>query len=304
MKVLVVDPDPLFSRLLKSKLEKWGHRVTVAHDGGVAFDLIDKEPFRMVVLDYDLPGIDGMELCRRIRKLSRPRYVYIVFYADFTEKDAVMACLEAGADDFLGKPLNTTELQLRIKAGKRLLNLEDMLREGAGMDLSTGVVNGASFREFFRVVMADSIRAKREGTLLYAQVTNYASTLEVHGFNPTESMMAGLANLLRKIARSSDLVARLSEDTFCIMLQHTNWDKCRPVVDKIAAQAPNIAVMLDNGSIAPEVEMTTSNYPQGDLDYLQLLEESERAICKPTEMIAVATHVDGEDVADASQTPA
>ncbi len=293
MKVLVVDPDPLFSRLLKSKLEKWGHRVTVEHDGGIAYDRVAKEPFRMVVMEHNLPGIDGMELCRRIRKLVRPRYVYIMFYADFAEKDTIMACLEAGADDYLNKPLNTTELQLRIRAGKRLLNMEDMLREGAGMDLSTGVVNGASFREFFRVVMADSVRAERQGTLLYAQVTNYVATLDAHGFNPTESMMAGLANLLRNIARSSDLVARLSDDTFCVMLQHTNWDKCRPVADKIAEQAQNIAVMVDNGSIGPEVEITTSNYPQGDLDYLQILERGERTAIDDTEKSATAANADG-----------
>ncbi len=297
MKVLVVDPDPLFSRLLKSKLEKWGHRVSVEHDGELAYDLIAKEPFRMVILENNLPGIDGLELCRRIRKLVRPRYVYIVFYADFSEISSVMACLEAGADDYLSKPLNTTELQLRIKAGKRLLNMEDMLREGAGMDLSTSVVNDASFREFFRVVMADSVRANIEGTLLFAQVTNYASTLEAHGYNPTESMMAGLANLLRKIARSSDLVARLSDDTFCIMLQHTNWDKCRPVAENIAAQAPNIAVMLDNGSIGPEVEISTINYPQGNQDFAQLLDQGERIVYNPKGSTAATA-----DAVGASQT--
>ena len=270
MKVLVADSDPLFSRLLKSKLEKWGHRVTVVYDGLEAYELIAKEPYRMVILDYELPGIDGLELCRRIRDIERPRYTYVVFYADFTEKSAVMDCLEAGADDYLNKPLNTAELQLRIRAGKRLLNMEDMLREGAGMDLSTGVVNGASFREFFRVVMADSKRAKTEGALLYVRVTNYVSVSEAHGFNPSETMMAGLAN------RTSDLVTRLSDDTFCIMLQLTNWDKCNPVAKKIADQAPNIAVMLDKGSIAPEIEIFAVNYPQGDMDYVQILNEGQR----------------------------
>lgn len=276
MKVLVVDPDPLFSRLLKSKLEKWGHRVTVEHNGGLAYDRIAKEPYRVVIMDYDLPGIDGMELCRRIRKIQRPRFTYIVFYADFTEKDAVMACLEAGADDYLNKPLNTLELKLRLRAGKRLLNMEDMLREGAGTDIVTGVVNEASFREFFRVVIAESLRAKKQGALMYVTVTNYAAAMSTHGFNPTESMMAGLATLLGKIARTSDLVARLGDDTFCVMLQHTNWDKCLPVAEKIATQAPNIAVMVNQGAMSPEVEISATNFPQGDLDHLHILDHSER----------------------------
>ena len=86
MRVLVVDRDPLFSRLIETKLKNWGHRVTVEHDGGAAYNLIAKEPFRMVVMDYDLPGMDGWEICRRIRSLQRPRYTYILFYADFSEK--------------------------------------------------------------------------------------------------------------------------------------------------------------------------------------------------------------------------
>ena len=59
MRVLVVDRDPLFSRLIETKLKNWGHRVTVEHDGSAAYKLIAKEPFRMVVMDYDLPGMDG-----------------------------------------------------------------------------------------------------------------------------------------------------------------------------------------------------------------------------------------------------
>jgi len=230
----------------------------------------------MVIMDDDLPSIDGLELCRRIRNLLRPRYTYIIFYADFSDKSDVMACLEAGADDYLGKPLNTAEMQLRIKAGKRLLNMEDMLREGAGMDISTGVVNNASFREFFRVVVAESLRAKKEGALLYVQVNNYDATLASVGFNPTETMMASLAELLSKVTRTSDLVSRLSDDTFCVMLQHTNWDKCIPVAERIGEQAPNLTVIFDQISISPDVAISATNFPQGDLDYLEIMDKCER----------------------------
>jgi diguanylate cyclase (GGDEF)-like protein len=303
MKVLVVDRDPLFSRLLKLKLEKWGHSVTVEHDGEAAYELVAKEPYRMVILDYDLPGINGIELCERIRKIARPRSTYILFYADLNEKAAAMSCLEAGANDYLNKPLNTAELQLRIKAVKRLLNIEDMLLEGAGMDLSTGVANDASFREFFRVVMADSMRSKKEGALLYVRVTNYSTASKAHGFNPTESMMAGVATLLRNIARSSDLVGRISKDTLCIMLQLTNSDKCLPVVEKIAAQAPNIAVIVDHGTIAPEVEISASNYPQGDLNYAQILDRGQRTAYPHAALGGAAPAAAANDTVEATPPP-
>ena len=276
MRVLVVDRDPLFSRLIETKLKNWGHRVTVEHDGSAAYKLIAKEPFRMVVMDYDLPGMDGWEICRRIRGLQRPRYTYILFYADFSEKNAVMACLEAGADTYLNKPLNSAEFRLSIRAYKRLLNLEDILLEGAGLDLSTGVINGASFRKFYEVAFADSERLHTKGSLLFIRVENYVAELRDHGFNPSEAMMAGLADLLSKIARASDLVARLSNDTFCVMLLHTNWDNCQPVADKIFAQAQNITVLVDGGQISPEVEITASNFPNEGTDYLGALDQGER----------------------------
>ena len=276
MRVLVVDRDPLFARLVEKKLKNWGHRVTVEHDGIAAYDLIAKEPYRMVVMDYDLPGMDGWEICRRIRKLDRPRYTYILFYGDFSNKNAVMSCLEAGADSYLNKPLNSIEFQLSVRAFKRLLNLEDILLEGAGMDLSTGVINEASFRKFYEVAFADSKRLHTDGSLLFICVENYASALKDFGFNPTEKMMAGLADLLSKVARASDLVARLSNDTFCVMLLHTTWDNCQPVADTIFTQAQNITVLVDGDQISPEVEITASNFPNEGTDYLEALDQGKR----------------------------
>jgi two-component system cell cycle response regulator len=275
MKILVVDSDQLFARLLKAKLEKWGHRVFVEHDGNAAYELIRKEPFRMVILELNLPGMSGTELCRAIRQLQRARYTYVIFYTAESDKDTIMSSLEAGGDDYLVKPLNTVELRLRIRAGKRLLNLEDSLREGGGTDVNTGVVNGTAFREFFRVILADNRRAGLTGVLLYVGVENYRLALDQFGYNPTESMMAEVAKLLTRVTRESDLVGRISDDIFCLMLQQTDLEKCVVVAEKIKAQAQGIAVVVDGKDLRPVITQAAVGFPLDDMDHNQILDTVE-----------------------------
>lgn len=276
MKILVVDSDALFPRLLKTKLENWGHQAHIEHDGLAAHDLIRKEPFRMVILDWDLPGMNGPELCAAIRKMQRARYTYILFYTAKSDKESVLACLRAGADDYLIKPLNTIELRLRIKNGKRLLNMEDELREGAGEDQATGVVNEASLRHFFRVVLAESRRTETRGSLIYITVNNYADIFENSGYSPAENLMKQMAEMMGRTVRQSDLVSRTSEASFCIMLQNTFWDRCRPVADKIWNQAANLTVYVDEASFHPDISIEIVDYPQGDRDAIDIYESAER----------------------------
>lgn len=280
MKILVVDSDELFARLLRTKLEKWGHAVVIENDGDTAFKRINKEPYRMVIMDLDIRGMDGIELCRRIRRLERSRYTYIMFYSSITDKAEIMNSLEAGADDFLNKPLNSLELQLRIKAGKRLLNLEDMLLEGAGTDQSTGVVNAASFRQFFRVSLAEYRRGDSDGALIYVGVMNYRQCSDQYGYNPTESLMNEVARMLLRISRESDLVARVSDDAFCLMAQHTYWDKCLPIVEKIETQSQGITVVADGAELRPQIAIGAVNFPQEGMTYEQILDEAEPVFYK------------------------
>ena len=264
MKILIVDGDQLFARLMRTKLEKWGHTVVSEPNGAAAYERIRKEPFRMVFLDWDLPGMNGPELCRRIRELKRPRYTYIIFYASKSDKDSLMTGLEAGADDYLVKPLNTVELRLRMKNGKRLLNLEDELREGAGTDKATGVVNEASFRQFFRVVLAEARRTESRGALMFVTVENYDQIFETAGVSPANSLMAEVAKMLSRNVRESDLVARLDKTQFCVLLQNTWWDKCLPVAQKVENQAKNLSVVVDDVPHSPRIAIEVVEYPQAE----------------------------------------
>jgi diguanylate cyclase (GGDEF)-like protein len=276
MKILVVEADHLFARLLTTKLERWGHTVVVESNGAAAYERIRREPFRMVILDWDLEQINGPELCSRIRKLRRSRYTYILFYTSRSDKDTLLAGLEAGADAYLTKPLNTVELRLRMKNGKRLLNLEDELREGASRDRVTGIVNRNSFDQFFRVILADAVRTGSQGTLMYVTVSNFRDVYDDKGYMPAQNMMIDIARQLSEAIRESDLVARVEEDEFCALLQNTYWDKCEPFVTRVYERLHDLTVYVDDVNIQPQIAMSMVNYPLEGVSYEQLLRGAER----------------------------
>ena len=131
MKVLIADDDAVSRRLLQSYLQKWGYEVTAAGDGAEAWRLFGAGSFPVVITDWMMPEIDGVELVRRIRAgpASRPGYVYAILLTAKSQKEDLVEGMEAGADDFLTKPFDRDELRVRLRAGERIILLEQNLRE-------------------------------------------------------------------------------------------------------------------------------------------------------------------------------
>jgi signal transduction histidine kinase len=127
MKVLIAEDDPVSRRLLQSYLERWGHEVTLATGGGEAWRLFGAGNYPIVISDWMMPEIDGPDLIRRIRASSHPGYVYIILLTARSQKEDVVAGMESGADDFLTKPFDREELRVRLRAGERIIHLEQSL---------------------------------------------------------------------------------------------------------------------------------------------------------------------------------
>ncbi len=127
MKVLVVDDDIDSINLLKRRLETQGMEVLVAHNGRAALGILHNCDVRLVITDWLMPEMDGLELCRRIRASGISGYVYIILLTGRTEKQDIVVGMEAGADDYLAKPFNSDELEVRLGAGIRILSLEQNL---------------------------------------------------------------------------------------------------------------------------------------------------------------------------------
>src|SRR3954467_2750735 len=128
MRVLIVEDDPMSALVLRRTLEAMGHETVAAADGLEAWELVQRHDIRLVISDWMMPRMDGLELCRRIRALDRHSYTYvIVVTAKRQRKDRVEA-LQAGADDLLSKPFDQGELLARAQVAQRILTMQEELQ--------------------------------------------------------------------------------------------------------------------------------------------------------------------------------
>src|SRR5215510_6979432 len=127
MKVLIAEDEAMSRRLLQTYLERWGHEVVAAQNGAEAWNLFAAGEFSIVISDWIMPEMDGVELIRRIRACQRPAYVYSILVTSKSQKEDLVEGMEAGADDFVTKPFDRDELRVRLRAGQRILELETAL---------------------------------------------------------------------------------------------------------------------------------------------------------------------------------
>lgn len=129
MQVLIVDDSAVMRQLLASSLTTWDYQTIVASNGAEAWERFQQQPVSLVLTDWMMPEVDGLELIRRIRSLPLPHYVYIVLLTGRSEKEDLVEAMEAGADDFVCKPIDHGELRVRMQQGERMIRLERKLAD-------------------------------------------------------------------------------------------------------------------------------------------------------------------------------
>ncbi|MGD0666273.1 MAG: response regulator [Bryobacteraceae bacterium] len=129
MRILVAEDNLVFREVLQSMLSQWGYDVIVASDGEEAWRLLqDEEGPRLAILDWLMPGLDGIEVCRRVRAGNQLRYTYMLILTAKTESEDLVTAMEAGADDYVTKPFKSAELRARLRVGCRILELQERIQ--------------------------------------------------------------------------------------------------------------------------------------------------------------------------------
>src|SRR5580704_17871680 len=168
MKVLAAEDNPVFQSMLTNLLTKWGYEPVVACDGNEAWEALQQpDGPQLAILDWMMPGLNGVDICRGVRAAGREPYVYIVLLTSRTDSQDLVEGMEAGADDYLTKPFQAHELRVRLHAGRRILDLQhqllaarEALRDQATHDGLTGLLNRNAILEIVRKELA---RSAREG---------------------------------------------------------------------------------------------------------------------------------------------
>ncbi|MFN3937591.1 MAG: PleD family two-component system response regulator, partial [Gemmobacter sp.] len=128
-RILVADDSRTQRAILRASLLRWGYDVTEAETGTEALTLCARHRFDMVLSDWMMPGLSGLDLCREFRAMPRDDYGYFILLTSKSEKNDIAQGLDVGADDFLAKPVSAAELRARIEAGERILRMQRELAE-------------------------------------------------------------------------------------------------------------------------------------------------------------------------------
>jgi len=226
MPVLVAEDNPVFQSMLRSMLTKWGYDVRITRDGQEAWEAMQAaDAPRLAVLDWMMPHLDGVEVCRRIRAAAREPYVYVLLLTSRTESQDLVEGMEAGADDYLTKPFNTQELRVRLRAGRRILDLQQQLMEArealrvqATHDGLTGLLNRGRVLEILTAEIARSERERRPLAVLMADLDHFKRINDTHGHQAGDAVLREAARRMQAATRQYDAPGRYGGEEFLIVL--------------------------------------------------------------------------------------
>ncbi len=239
--VLIAEDDRVFRTLLQTWLERWGYKTTLAEDGAAAWRELQVEHHpRLLLLDWMMPGMDGVEICRRVRALSNELYCYILVVTSKDSKDDVITALDAGADDYIVKPLNMHELRARVQVGRRILLLQDelvrsreQLRRQATIDSLTGVLNRRAIIEALSEELARASRTDACTGVLMLDIDNFKHINDCYGHQAGDAVLAEVSGRVAAVLRTYDKVGRYGGEEFLAVLPDCKSDLLASIAERI-----------------------------------------------------------------------
>ncbi len=255
MRILLVDDDHFQRALLEMVVKKTGYDVVSAQDGAIAWKMMEEERFRMVITDWLMEGMDGIELIKRIRAADWPGYTYTLLITAREGRSSIIDGLRSGADDYLAKPFDEEELLARIAIGERVLRLEDKLVEQAQRDALTGLFNRRALYDHIRREMSRASRSGLSMGLIMADIDHFKHINDTWGHISGDRVLVHLAEIMREATRGYDHIGRWGGEEFMILLPDADHEQTRLVAERIRSSVETQSVRSVSGE---EIRMTVS----------------------------------------------
>jgi len=278
MKILLVEDSYIERRKVGAFLTDWGLEHVGVGSGNEAVKLLEtQEPPDMVVLDWMLPGLDGIDVLRRIRKLTQGgNYIYTIMVTAKNQKKDRQIAMDAGADDYLSKPVDAAELRSRIMVGKRILDLQQSLRFAATHDFLTNLLNRS---EILAALDREFARGGREGkptTVILGDIDHFKRVNDTLGHAAGDEVLKEVSRRLKHDLRPYDVVGRLGGEEFLIILPGCSLTAGARRADAIRNLVGKDPIETPLGSAAVTISMgVTSTCSSRDRSMEEFLREAD-----------------------------
>jgi two-component system cell cycle response regulator len=254
-KVLLVDDDEIMLERLKIPMLETGYQVFTATNGAAALAALRRNFMSIVILDRNMPGMDGLALCRAIRRQAWPGYVYLMLLTAHDAEEDVLLGLGAGADDYLSKGVSDAQLIARLSAATRVLKLEHSLKsaldERRRMAMTDALTGAHNRRYFMRYLSAELKRARRfrtELSLLVLDVDHFKQVNDTYGHAAGDLVLQKLVKRIQKcLPRDYDWCARVGGEEFAVVLPQTDLAGAAVVAEKLRKGVEELSIRLSAG---------------------------------------------------------
>lgn len=254
MKILIIEDELIFRRMVKKYLLDAGYEIVEAEDGLSAWELFQKEPFQLVITDWMMPGLDGPELVHKIRTSGQKSYTYIIMLTAMDDKDNIVLGLESGADEYLTKPFNSRELIARVASGMRILRLEEELMQArvqmealAMHDGLTGLLNRRAIEEYAEAEFNMADRKKQAMSVILLDIDHFKNVNDRFGHKFGDVVLRQVAQTLKEDLRNYDRVGRWGGEEFLLILPDTELKDAVTVAERLRSKIAVVQITLENG---------------------------------------------------------
>lgn len=217
MKILIAEDDATSRLVLSATLKKMGHEVVSTANGQQAWDVLGEEYFPLLISDWMMPDMDGLDLCRRIRGADHAQYTYIILLTALSGKNSYLDGMDAGADDFVTKPFDEDQLAARLRVADRILALHEKLRNQAMFDGLTGLLNRTAIMDCLTAEMERASRENQPLSVVLLDLDHFKQVNDVHGHSAGDAVLKEAAQRMKNSMRGYDQVGRYGGEEFLIV---------------------------------------------------------------------------------------
>ena len=280
MKILIADDDPISILYLEDMLTEWGYEVVVAVDGTAAARLLSEPGGPLLaILDPMMPGMDGVDVCRSIRDTVKERYVYMIMLISRTETEYIVAAMNAGADDYIGKPFNSEEMQVRVRAGRRIAELEEELRYRATRDALTNIYNRGAIMDVLQKEVARQARSQHAVSIIFCDLDRFKEVNDTLGHQAGDDVLREVTQRMAHVMRPYDSFGRYGGEEMLCVLPNCDLPGALEVAERMRAAVADTPVQTNYGAVQITVSIGVASMSRDEVSSLaQFLQRADNAL--------------------------
>lgn len=299
MSILAVDDDPVSLKVLERHLTTAGYSVITANCGEDALRQSLQECPQLVIADWEMPGLDGIELCRALRKISSGQKIYFLVLTGTNDDESVITAFESGVDDYITKPFNPQILLARIQAGRRIISLQNQveqekrkqqkqmmdlqvltrkLRAAALTDPLTELPNRRYAMKRLAQAWESSSRTSKPVSVIMMDIDHFKAVNDNFGHDAGDAVLKGASSILRSSCREDEDVCRIGGEEFVVICANTNAEQARMAAERLRAAMEGTPVFWQNHEHNVTISLGVASRTEGTDDYEKVLKMADEAV--------------------------